>query len=263
MKNILYLLAVVMTLFFAGCEEKEVGYLMTDTAGYSIDSLSIFNIEMRIGALEADLADYNEATASKQEELAEWEEIKEQVQEERDNFYDDKIVPLENELYDPNTTEERMREIEELLGEWGGDTGLYGEYNKLVEAWYEADNNVFYLGMELEEIAQEMGIPSVWEVQNEISKLKNRHSYNLPWATPNIESVLGTQPMTFSIVCVSSGKQADADQFSKYLRIIGGGRMFVEQDFEAPAGRYVISIQVENEGHTVVLNDVFTFIVEE
>ena len=44
---------------------------------------------------------------------------------------------------------------------------------------------------------------------------------------------------------------------------MGGGRMYVEQNLEAPAGRYGVSIRLENKGQRAILEDAFTFIVDE
>ena len=44
---------------------------------------------------------------------------------------------------------------------------------------------------------------------------------------------------------------------------MGGGIMFVAFDVEAPAGTYTVSVVVENEGQRAVLEDAFTFILEE
>lgn len=74
---------------------------------------------------------------------------------------------------------------------------------------------------------------------------------------------MGTEPLMYSIAEVSNESAANAELFRKSLTIMGGGRMYVDQNLEAPAGVYKVSIRIENEGQSALLKDVFTFIVEE
>ena len=55
----------------------------------------------------------------------------------------------------------------------------------------------------------------------------------------------------------------NAELFRKSLTILGGGRMNVAFDCKAPAGRYVVSVAIENEGQYAVLEEAFTFIVDK
>ena len=93
--------------------------------------------------------------------------------------------------------------------------------------------------------------------------MKNTIEYSIPWVTSPIDRVLGTEPLSYYIENVKNESAANAELFRKSLTIMGGGRMYVEQNLEAPAGRYVVSIRIENKGQRAVLEDVFTFIVDE
>ena len=54
-----------------------------------------------------------------------------------------------------------------------------------------------------------------------------------------------------------------AELIREALSIMGGGRIHVALDVKAPAGVYVVSIILENEGLHRLLEDIYTFIVEE
>ena len=43
------------------------------------------------------------------------------------------------------------------------------------------------------------------------------------------------------------------------MTVIGGGRMYVDAKVDSPAGCYTVSLKVENEGHSAILTDIFTF----
>ena len=79
-----------------------------------------------------------------------------------------------------------------------------------------------------------------------------------------IEQVLGTQPLQYSLYSVKSinGQEA-ADDFAQYVTVIGGGRMYVDAKVDSPVGYYTVSLKVENEGHSTILSDIFTFDVRD
>ena len=54
-----------------------------------------------------------------------------------------------------------------------------------------------------------------------------------------------------------------ADDFAKYMTVIGGGRMYVDAKVDSPVGYYTVSLKIENEGHTAILEDIFTFEVRD
>ena len=79
-----------------------------------------------------------------------------------------------------------------------------------------------------------------------------------------IEQVLGTEPLHYSLYRVkSSNGQEAADDFAKYMTVIGGGRMYVDAKVDSPVGYYTVSLKIENEGHTAILEDIFTFEVRD
>ena len=125
------------------------------------------------------------------------------------------------------------------------------------------DDQIWNLQQQVNQIAEELGFGSEKELTNQVDKLKNTIEYEIPWVTSPIEGVLGTEPLVYSIENVKNENAANAELFRKGLSIMGGGRMYVEQNLEAPAGRYVVSIRLENKGQRAILEDAFTFIVDE
>jgi hypothetical protein len=47
------------------------------------------------------------------------------------------------------------------------------------------------------------------------------------------------------------------------MTVIGGGRMYVDAKVDSPVGYYTVSLKIENEGHTAILEDIFTFEVRD
>lgn len=74
---------------------------------------------------------------------------------------------------------------------------------------------------------------------------------------------MGTEPLIYSLAKIESdrGENAAAD-FARYLTVIGGGRIYVDSAVDSPEGMYYVSLLVENEGHSALLENVFTFIIE-
>ena len=55
MRTIILLLILGCSILFFGCHDVTVGYLFTENAGYSKDTLYIFSIEGKIEKLEGNL----------------------------------------------------------------------------------------------------------------------------------------------------------------------------------------------------------------
>ena len=70
MRTIILLLILGCSILFFGCHDVTVGYLFTENAGYSKDTLYIFSIEGKIEKLEGNLEYLKEFTAELQKELA-------------------------------------------------------------------------------------------------------------------------------------------------------------------------------------------------
>ena len=46
--------------------------------------------------------------------------------------------------------------------------------------------------------------------------------------------------------------------FKQELRIIGNGSFYYPLEHKAPAGKYVVSIRITNEGYSHVVKDIYT-----
>lgn len=255
MKKIAYLLIWVGIIGIVACEDVEVGYLVTDEAAYQKDSLSLYNVQERLQELVAVQDEFNERIKPLVEKRKEWESKREEKQMEMWGL-DAQIYELKNQL-DATTDPAEREEIQESLDV------LNEQRNDVWKEWQDCGNQIWYIRKDIEKIADEMRIGSEAELNNKVSKLKNTIKYKIPWVTPLMESVFGTKPLIYSIAGVKNENPANAGLFRKSLSIIGGGRMYVEQNVEAPPGRYIVSIRIENEGKSAVLEDVFTFIIEE
>lgn len=255
MKKIWYILIVGCSLGFFACNDVEVGYLDVKNAAYSVDSLHLYSVE---NTLDKYKADYEEGMSSLLAEIEEMENQKAEMEFELDD--------LDNAMYDlmdqmdqmPDPSAEEYKELERQLKELSDSyEGLYAEYRTLGKQISDFKKNT------VDKVAQKLGFESEAMMKSEIVKLENRIKYQSPWVTQPIESVLGTEPLSFAIANVENDNPDNAELFRKSLTMMGGGRMNVAFDYKAPAGRYVVSIEIENEGQRVVLKNVFTFIVDK
>lgn len=106
-------------------------------------------------------------------------------------------------------------------------------------------------------------LPDPYTIRDEISQLKTQIEKAVPWTTAQLEQILGTQPLIYSLAEIKTPNGTEAaNNFAEHLTILGGGRMYVDAKIDAPEGLYVISLKVENEGHSAILEDIFTFILE-
>ena len=252
MKRIMYVLMLGFVFGLSACEKVEVGYLETNNAVYSIDTLFLYNVEERLVEYKEYEAKFNEQAGPINQRL---EAIEEEIEEKRYEIYDidDILYDLNYEIEAGTATDEMRAEYDRLMEE---REGINAEIRKLEnERWDKRD--------ELKRIAEELGFDSAAQITDGVAKLENTLKYNIPWNTSPLGGILGTQPMTYSIGEIKNEKPENAELFRKSLLIMGGGIMFVAFDVEAPAGTYTVSVVVENEGQRAVLEDAFTFILEE
>lgn len=87
--------------------------------------------------------------------------------------------------------------------------------------------------------------------------------YNVaPWVSPKLQGVIGTNVISYVVEHVVS-EDGDAEMFKRLVSVRGGGRIEFPLVSDIPAGKYVVSLRVTNEGHSALLKDIFTFIVKE
>lgn len=61
----------------------------------------------------------------------------------------------------------------------------------------------------------------------------------------------------------STAGEEQAALFKEELTIRGGGAMFYPLEHKAGAGTYVVSVRLTNEGYSQVIENAYTFLIEE
>ena len=123
------------------------------------------------------------------------------------------------------------------------------------------DVTVGYLETEnAEYIPDNMEIPQIEDLDEVVDALRIKN--NAPWVTQPIQGKEGTDPMIYSIEEVTATEGGDAMVFKQELRIIGNGSFYYPLEHKAPAGKYVVSIRITNEGYSHVVKDIYTFVVK-
>ena len=234
--SILYLILLIGCLGMAACQDVTVGYLRTDHAKYSVDTLHIGaeSVYVKIREMEITyppLKDYVEA----EKLIAELEPKIERLYQELEGL---------DEVQDYD----RIDEIYALLDEL--EPQLDDAYNDSFDA-----QDVFYDDMGI-------GYREMEIIRDQYLALFSTIELGLPWTTAMIEGVLGTQPIAYSIAGITAEDGGDAAILEKELVMYGGGRMQLSFDCKAPKGTYHVSILVENEGYSNHLDNIFTFIVD-
>ena len=230
MKIWLYSTILWLTSLFIGCDNVAVGYLYTNEASYSMDTLQV----TRFSALENNIRElkriFDQYTPEIQDLLAETDQLETEfvsLQERKDELYEaykQAKTAFNNEVVEP--AESRIR----------------SQKNTICS------------------MCEEVGVLDPYTLREEIAQLQEQIDKSIPWTTAQIEQVLGTEPLQYTLYSVKSvnGQEA-ADDFAQYVTVIGGGRMYVDAKVDSPAGCYTVSLKVENEGHSAILTDIFTF----
>lgn len=240
-------------LLCSGCEGPAVGYLITESVAYPIDSLVILSrtgLEQQMVDLEAKKADFDNSEEGKayyarlaelQEELA---GVLNEIQVTKDQIYNIDIQLEATDLSEEVRAQLQAKRAElryYMLHTQEGQRDLVKEKIEVLNSG---------LGGEMANINEQI---------NAIQRKIDNHT---PWTTSAIDGVLGTDPIYYHIHEVKS-TDGNVAGFMKYLSIMGGGRFVVNwKDEQVPSGRYVVSIEISNEGYTKIIEDAFTFIVE-
>ena len=256
MKTIIILLLLGCSGLFFACQDITVGYLYTDIAGYTPDTLPIINVKKEIVRLQGILDAFKEQTVEQHEKLVELEKQLDVLRESMkapQKEYD----ALLDELYDYENppTPDREEEINAKLEE------LDIFFDEVWEQVYPIQDEQDEINEELKEIAEGLGMEDPAIMAKKISDYQDRIEFKLPWTSSRIQGVQGTEPLQYSIVGVKSANMENAAKFMTYAGVMGGGRIYVGIDVDVPVGAYTITLEIKNEGRTKVLEDVFTFLV--
>lgn len=260
MRNIIYLIALGITYLFSACQDITVGYLETEKANYTIDTLHITaNAKQELQRLQNVEQEFYSNTQELQDEIqslqAEIDALDDQWMEEYDTLEEqlwDEVDEVEA-AEDWDRYDELMERIMNLSDE------LDAKYDPLKEDFLkEIDTK----NEELENLAIDMGIGSLAILQKQIANYQLKIDYKLPWVSASIEGVLGTQPLLFTVIKIKSDNMEAAEKFMNYIGVFGDGAIYVNIEVDVPPGNYTVSLEIENEGRSRILEDAFTFVVD-
>lgn len=108
-------------------------------------------------------------------------------------------------------------------------------------------------------------LPAELEIRNTLDPVEDavRIENHSPWVTGKIQGVLGTNPLLYEFVCVKASDGGDEKAFAQVIKVRGAGMMEIPIEAKLPAGKYLVTLKVSNEGYSALLPDVFTFIVKD
>ena len=259
MKIHLYIAMLWVISLLAGCNDVTVGYLYTTEASYSMDTLQV----TRFSALEDNINElervFEKYTPEIQNLLAETDQLEKEfvsLSSKRDELYEAYKRARTAWLNAPASDKEYYQELLNKA------TEEYTYWKDEVVA--PAERKIRSQKNTISSMCGNIGLADPYTLREQISQLQEQIDKNIPWTTAQIEQVLGTEPLHYSLYRVkSSNGQEAADDFAKYMTVIGGGRMYVDAKVDSPVGYYTVSLKIENEGHTATLEDIFTFEVRD
>lgn len=249
MKKLIYLLALIVTGLLSSCHDITVGYLIVDeTAGYPNDTMIVItkaeNEFQRLKNVEASF-------------YLESQEIQ------------DKMEKLQFEIYDIQDGTDYWDKIDEAIDDPNFDWDDPFAYDKLIAKMDEEygitplQAALDELSSKLNNLATEMGIESLAILKEDIETWQNKINYKLPYISSEIDGVLGTEILYFRVVNVKSDNSENAAKFMDYVEVKGHGQVSVKYNPEVPAGTYLLTLEVENEGRSKIIEDVFTVILKD
>lgn len=256
MRKVTYLLMWGFLFLFTGCHDITVGYLFSDEAVYPVNKMEIYNIPGKITELQGMLDRFNEEAAPLKAEYDRLNAILTEKTTELETYNKTIISPIEDSLKLASISESKKQELELRLEQ------VRPVYEAMRVERDAAEQAAWNAQQAVNNKATSIGLASPVLVEKQITELNNRKFYGAPWTTSVIQGVLGTEPLMYDVAGVKNEKAENAEKFRKYLTAIGGGRLNVDQDVDVPAGEYIVSVRVSNEGRSKVLEDAFTFIVK-
>lgn len=140
-----------------------------------------------------------------------------------------------------------IKHIIRLTGILGLLTGFIGCEN--VTVGYLMTDNAKYL-------PDSLVIKTVLDPIEDEYQIKNK----IPYQSLSIEGVQGTSPISYSIKTVHPNNSY-IDAISQF-RIVQKGKIEIPWNHTLAAGRYVVDVEIRNEGYTHVVDSAFTVIVQ-
>lgn len=105
-------------------------------------------------------------------------------------------------------------------------------------------------------------IPDSMVVKSSLDAVEdeNRIKFEIPWQSTSIEGIQGTMPIRYAITKIEG--ENNLPEISGQFRMVRKGVIELPWDHTVPPGRYIVSIEIFNEGYTHRLDSVYTVIVE-
>ena len=251
---------MAMSLLSVACQDITVGYLKADYGEYPIGKMEIYNIPTRIQELQEKKVLFNESPLKA--EYNEKKEMAETLQKNKELFSDtvkrvrDSITRLEDSKDEGDI--QLVKKLQQKL-----ENVLIPREDELKSNWNASLIDLQKAEKALDDYAYELGIPALTVLEEQIEKLEYMLKFEVPWVTPEIGGVEGTEPLIYEIVGTKGPDAEAVKNFMAYTEIIGGGRICIKQEVTAhvPAGEYVVTVRVHNEEREKVFPDAFTFII--
>ncbi len=132
---------------------------------------------------------------------------------------------------------------------------LFVQCNKMDVGYLKAENATYE--------------PKIVTVNRNLNPDDRHMVEGVPWTSSRIQGVSGTNPINFEIYDVKASSGGDCEKFKKIIQQ-GDVRMqgSIIQLFHAgvdkiPAGVYTLTIKVYNEDHFYILNEAFSFDIQD
>ncbi|MCB6972104.1 MULTISPECIES: hypothetical protein [Butyricimonas] len=159
-------------------------------------------------------------------------------------------LSTENASYDPDTLE-----VKKVLDIDSVQNPKWTTYWGLAQSMYM----VFGYSSPEECMREMFSDVQQWEYSADYERKK----LEIPWLSTKIQGVTGTQQIYVQIKDIKSPDGGDVKAMAELLSVRGDGMFKLPLDVSSiPAGRYVISLNFENEGYSKDVDDVFTIIVK-
>ncbi|MBE9601575.1 hypothetical protein [Pedobacter sp. MC2016-24] len=88
----------------------------------------------------------------------------------------------------------------------------------------------------------------------------DRKRLNIPWVSTPMEGIMGTAQIKIGLKDITS-QNGDAAMLKSIIFVRGDGTISVPLKNNLPVGRYLISLNISNEGYSRELNNIFKVIV--
>ncbi len=160
-------------------------------------------------------------------------------------------LSTENAGYDPDTLE-----VKQILAP---DSVLNPKWDTYLNSWVVQNMWQSFGYNSPEECVEGLYNITKWSYNDDHTRVR----LQTPWLSTKLQGVDGTQQIHVQIKEIKSSDGGEPEEMAKLLTVRGDGMFKIPTDASSiPLGRYVISLNVYNEGYSKDLDDIFTIIVK-